>query len=163
MFFKGLQYFADHGIGFDYKISIVSSFGFSMKFLIRDDWVVGGVKGKIGEKGLIFPLSGNPVHGLLGNGGQNFVGVPTFSHRSCPEAASSRERSGLDHGFSGNGHETVSLDPAVRREVNSSIPKVVIKTLIEWAVREAFCPVVRLCPRISAFGIWLTDGIEVPA
>ena len=163
MFFKSFQYSAHHGIGFDDEVSIIPSFGFSMKFFIGNDRVVGGVEGKVSKKGLIFLLFGNPVHGLLSNSGQDVVRVPTFGHRSPTEATATSKWLGLDDRLSWDGDEAVPLDPAVGGEVDRSVSEVIIKALIERTVRKPFCPVIGPGPWISFLGTRFPNSIKIPA
>ena len=111
---------------------------------------------------MILFLLRNPLDGLLGDGGQDVVGVPAFGHRSRTEGAAPRKGPGLDDGLGGNGDEAVTLDPTVGGEVDGSVPEVIIESLIEWTVRKMFCPVIGLGPGISFFGARFPDGIEVP-
>ena len=82
---------------------------------------------------------------------------------SVAEATAPREGPRLDDGLGWNGDEAVPLDPTVGGEVNGSVPKVIIKALIEGPVRKALVPVIGLGPGISFFSTRFADGIEVPA
>ena len=99
----------------------------------------------------------------MGDGGQDVVGIPAFGHRSRTEATAPCEGPGLDHGLGWNGDEAVHLDPTVGGEVDGSVAKVVVESLIERTVRKTFGPVIGPGPGISFFGTRFTDGIEVPA
>src|SRR6056300_289250 len=50
-FFEYGEHFPDLCIGLDDKVSVVTGFGFSLKLFVRDDRVVWGVEGEVGEKG----------------------------------------------------------------------------------------------------------------
>ena len=101
-----------------------------MELFVWNDGVVWGIEGKVSEEGLLLFLLRNPLDGLLGDGGQDVVGVPAFGHRSRSKRAPTRKWGRFDYRLSGNGNEAVPFDPAVGGEVNGSVSKIVVEALI---------------------------------
>ena len=130
VFFQGVQHFADHGIGFDDEVPVVTGFRFPVIRLVRDDRIVRRIEGEVSEEGLLLFLLRNPLDSFLGDGGQDVVWVPAFGHRSRSKRARTRKWGRFDDRLSGNGNEAISFDPAVGGEVNGSVSKIVVEALI---------------------------------
>ena len=98
----------------------------------------------------------------MGDGGENIIRVPTLSHRTWSEASCPGKWFRSNYWLSGDSYKAVAFDPAVGWEIDSPVPKVIIKALIKRSVRKSFCPIIGLGTGISFLGSPFTNGIKVP-
>ena len=109
-----------------------------------------GRKGKIKEKWfIIFCLLLHILHRLLSGGGNVFIGIPTRKHRTRPAFPAALfdffPFGGVHHCIRDIDHLIVFY-PAIGREINHSITKVVIKTMSQGAIRNRLGPVESIGP-----------------